>query len=319
MTWCGEFIPREIIQEFEQESGIRVHNKDAPSNEDMQSLLEANPDQYDLLVVTDYMVDILRQNGVLEVLDKTKMPNYANINPVYLGNYYDPTSEYSIPYAISISLLLVNHEEVEKLGAKPITTYSDLWQPELRGKVVVVDWSVEIMGVALKSLGYEYNETDPAKVAEARDRLFALKPNIVRFETNTPEDSLINGEAVAGFMYSNQAVKGNAADPKLQPVFPTEGMPIFIDSWVMSKEAPNKDGAYKFLDFIMRPEIAARIADITKFTTPNKAAEPFLPDYYRDNPMLNLADEVVENTSFYIGVDKVLVEYEHIYVEFKLR
>ncbi|MGI6693992.1 MAG: ABC transporter substrate-binding protein [Limnochordia bacterium] len=319
MTWGGDFIPREIIQEFEQETGIRVHYKEAPSNEDMQSLLEANPDQYDLLVVTDYMVDILRQNGVLEVLDKTKMPNYANINPVYLGNYYDPTSEYSIPYAISISLLLVNHEEVEKLGAKPITTYSDLWQPELRGKVVVVDWSVEIMGVALKSLGYEYNETDPAKVAEARDRLFALKPNIVRFETNTPEDSLINGEAVAGFMYSNQAVKGNAADPKLQPVFPTEGMPIFIDSWVMSKEAPNKDGAYKFLDFIMRPEIAARIADLTKFTTPNKAAEPFLPDYYRDNPMLNLADEVVENTSFYIGVDKVLVEYEHIYVEFKLR
>ena len=319
MTWGGDFIPREIIQEFEQETGIRVHYKEAPSNEDMQSLLEANPDQYDLLVVTDYMVDILRQNGVLEVLDKTKMPNYANINPVYLGNYYDPTSEYSIPYAISISLLLVNHEEVEKLGAKPITTYSDLWQPELRGKVVVVDWSVEVMGVALKSLGYEYNETDPAKVAEARDRLFALKPNIVRFETNTPEDSLINGEAVAGFMYSNQAVKGNAADPKLQPVFPTEGMPIFIDSWVMSKEAPNKDGAYKFLDFIMRPEIAARIADITKFTTPNKAAEPFLPDYYRDNPMLNLADEVVENTSFYIGVDKVLVEYEHIYVEFKLR
>lgn len=319
MTWGGDFIPREIIQEFEQETGIRVHYKEAPSNEDMQSLLEANPDQYDLLVVTDYMVDILRQNGVLEVLDKTKMPNYANINPVYLGNYYDPTSEYSIPYAISISLLLVNHEEVEKLGAKPITTYSDLWQPELRGKVVVVDWSVEIMGVALKSLGYEYNETDPAKVAEARDRLFALKPNIVRFETNTPEDSLINGEAVAGFMYSNQAVKGNAADPKLQPVFPTEGMPIFIDSWVMSKEAPNKDGAYKFLDFIMRPEIAARIADLTKFSTPNKAAEPFLPDYYRDNPMLNLADEVVENTSFYIGVDKVLVEYEHIYVEFKLR
>ncbi|MFY9196620.1 MAG: spermidine/putrescine ABC transporter substrate-binding protein, partial [Bacillota bacterium] len=237
----------------------------------------------------------------------------------YLGNYYDPQSEYAIPYAISISLLLVNHEEVEKLGAKPITTYSDLWQEELRNKVVVVDWSVEIMGIVLKSLGYEYNETDPAKVAEAREKLFALKPNIVRFETNTPEDSLINGEAVAGFMYSNQAVKGNAADPKLEPVFPTEGMPIFIDSWVMSKQAPNKDGAYQFLNFIMRPEIAARIADLTKFTTPNKAAEPYLPEDYRNNPMLNLPDEVVENTSFYIAVDKVLDEYEHIYAEFKLR
>jgi spermidine/putrescine-binding protein len=319
MTWGGDFIPREVIEEFEKETGIRVNYKEVTSNEDMQSLLEANPDQYDLAVVTDYMVDILRQNGMLAVLDKSQMPNYANINPVYLGNYYDPTSEYSIPYAISISLLLVNHEEVEKLGADPITTYSDLWQEELRKKVVVVDWSVEIMGIVLKSLGYEYNETDPAKVAEAREKLFALKPNIVRFETNTPEDSLINGEAVAGFMYSNQAVKGNAADPKLQPVFPTEGMPIFIDSWVMSKEAPNKDGAYQFLDFIMRPETAARIADLTKFTTPNKGAEPLLPDYYRDNPMLNLADEVVENTSFYIGVERVLEEYEHIYVEFKLR
>jgi len=319
MTWGGDFVPRAVIEEFEQETGIRVNYKEVTSNEDMQSLLEANPDQYDLLIVTDYMVDILRQNGLLEALDKSKLPNYGNINPLYLGNYYDPQSEYAIPYAISISLLLVNHEEVEKLGAKPITSYADLWQPELRGKVVTVDWSVEVMGIALKALGYEYNETDPAIVARAREKLFALKPNIVRFETNTPEDSLINREAVVGFMYSNQAVKGNAADPALQPVFPTEGVPIFIDCWVMSKEAPNKDGAYKFLDFIMRPEIAARIADITKFTTPNKAAEPYLPDYYRENPMLNLPDEVAANTSFYIGVDKVLEEYEHIYVEFKLR
>ena len=98
------------------------------------------------------MVDILRQNGMLEVLDKSKLPNYANINPVHHGNYYDPKDEVSIPYAISISLLLVNQEEVANLGAQPITTYSDLWQEELRNKVVVVDWSVEIMGIVFKSL-----------------------------------------------------------------------------------------------------------------------------------------------------------------------
>ena len=87
----------------------------------------------------------------------------------------------------------------------------------------------------------------------------------------------------------------------------------------MSKEAPNKDNAYQFLNFIMQPEIAAKIADITKFTTPNKAAEPYLPEDYRNNPMLNLPDEVAANTSFYIGVENVLEEYEHIYSEFKLR
>lgn len=319
MTWGGDFIPREIIDEFEKETGIKVNYKEVTSNEDMQSLLEANPDQYDLAVVTDYMVDILRQNGMLEKLDKSKLKNIANINPVYQGNYYDQNNEYSIPYAISTSFLLVNPEGVAEKGAKPITGYADMWQEELKDSIVVVDWSVEIMGIALKALGYEYNETDPEKVAQAKEKLFALSDNIVRFETNTPEDSLVNGEAVIGFMYSNQAVKGQAADSKLEPVFPVEGMPIFIDGFVMSKDAPNKDNTYKILDFIMRPEIAARIAEITNFTTPNKAAEEFLSDEFKNNPMLNIPDEVAENTSFYINVADVLEEYEHIYTEFKMQ
>ena len=319
MTWGGDFIPREVINEFEEETGIKINYKEVTSNEDMQSLLEANPDQYDLAVVTDYMVDILRRNGSLEVLDKEKLPNYSNINPVYQGNYYDENDEYSIPYAISTSLLLVNPEAVEELGAEPITGYKDLWQEELKDNVVIVDWSVEVIGVVLKALGYEYNETDPEIVAEAREKLFDLADNIVRFETNTPEDSLINGEAVAGFMYSNQAVKGQAADSKFEPVFPEEGMPIFIDSFVMSKESPNKDNTYKFLDFILRPEIAAKIADITNFTTANKAADEFLSDEYRNNPMLNIPDEVAENTSFYINVAAVSEEYDHIYSEFKMK
>ena len=319
MTWGGDFIPRAIIDEFTKETGIKVNYKEVTSNEDMQSLLEANPDQYDLAVVTDYMVDILRQNGMLEQLDKEQLPNLVNINPVYKGNYYDEGDEYSIPYAISTSFLLVNPEAVAELGASPIKGYRDLWQPELKNKIVLIDWSVEVIGLVLKSLGYEYTETDPVKVAEAKEKLFALKDNIVRFETNTPEDSLVNGEAVVGFMYSNQAVKGQAADPRLQPVFPEEGMPIYIDCFVMSKEAPNKAGAYQFLNFIMQPENAARIAELTKFTSPNKAAEQYLSAEFRSNPMLNMPDDVVRNTSFYIGVDRVLDQYEHIYSEFKLR
>ncbi len=141
----------------------------------------------------------------------------------------------------------------------------------------------------------------------------------MRFETNTPEDSLINGEAVVGFMYSNQAVKGQAADERLQPVFPVEGMPIFIDSFVMSKEAPNKEETYRFLNFILDPETAAKIAETTKFTSPNKAAEEYLSEEFKNNIMLNIPDEIVENTSFYINVEDVLEEYEHIYSEFKMK
>ena len=213
------FYSREIIDAFEKETGIKVNYKEVGSNEEMQSLLETDPDKYDLAVVTDYMVDILRRNETLEVLDKDKLSNFKNVNPVYQGNYYDENNEYSIPYAVSISFLLVNPEAVEELGAEPITSYKDMWQPELKDNVVIIDWSVEVIGFVLKSLGYDYNETDPDKVAEAKDKLFELADNIMRFETNTPEDSLINGEAVVGFMYSNQAVKGKEADDSLEPVF----------------------------------------------------------------------------------------------------
>ncbi len=319
MSWGGDFIPREVIDEFEEETGIKVNLKESTSNEEMQSQLEANPDQYDLLVITDYMVDILRQNGNIGKLNKDKIPNFSNINPVYQNNYYDEDNEYSIPYAVSTSLLLVNPEAVEELGADPITGYKDLWQEELEDNVVIVDWSVEVIGVVLKALGYEYNETDPDIVAEAREKLFELAPNIVRFETNTPEDSLVNGEAVAGFMYSNQVVRGQAADSSLEAVFPEEGMPIFIDALVMSAEAPNSDNAYEFLDFLLRPEIAAKIADITSFTTANAAADEFLPENYKNDPVLNIPDDVAANTSFYIDVAAVTEEYDHIYSEFKMQ
>ncbi len=317
MTWGGDFVPREILDQFKEETGIQVNYKEVTSNEEMQSLLEASPDKYDLAVVTDYMVDILRQNKNLEKLNKELLPNFSNINPVYQGNYYDTDDEFSIPYAVSISFLLVNPEAVAELGANPITSYEDLWQEELKDNIVLIDWSVEIVGLVLKTLGYEYNETDPEKVNEAKEKLFELRDNVMRFETNTPEDSLINGEAVAGFMYSNQAVKGQLADEKLQPVFPEEGMPIYIDSFVMSKEAPNKDNAYKFLNFLLEPEISAKISEITNFTNPNMAAQEYLPADFHNNPMLNLSDEVVENTSLYINVENVLEEYDQIYLEFK--
>ena len=318
MTWA-DFIPREIIDQFEEETGLKVNYKEVGSNEDMQSLLEASPDQYDLAVVTDYMVDILRRNENLQSLDKEKLPNFSNINPLYQGEYYDESNEYSIPYAISTAFLLVNPEAVEALGADPITGYADLWQPELENNVVIIDWSVEVMGFVLKTLGYEYNETDPTIVAQAKEKLFELKPNIMRFETNTPEDSLISGEAVAGFMYSNQAVKGKQADDRLEEVFPTEGFPRYVDNFVMSNQAPNSDNAYKFLNFILEPEISAKISELTNFTNPNTAAQEFLPEDFKNNPMLNISDEHIANTSLYINVDAVTEEYDYIYSEFKMK
>lgn len=319
MTWGGDFVPREIINTFEEETGIKVNYKEVTSNEDTLSLLEAGPDQYDLAVVTDYMVDIMVQNDYLESWDTGKLPNFSNINPAYQSNYYDPDNHYSIPYAVSTAFLLVNPDGVAELGATPITGFDDLWQPELKQNVVLIDGSVDIMGMTLKSLGQEFNETDPVIVEEAKEKLFELRPNVVRFETNTPEDSLISGEAVVGYVYSNQAVKAIEQDSSLTHVFPKEGMPIYIDSFVMSKQAPHKEEAYQFLNYLMDPEVSARISEITKFTNANQAATEFLPEDFQNNEILNMSDETIASTAFYIDVASVLTEYDHIYSEFKMQ
>ncbi len=318
MTWA-DFIPSEIIRDFEKDTGITVNYKTVGSNEDMQSLLEASPDQYDLAVVTDYMVDILRVNGDIGKLDKDAMENFGNINPAFQSKYYDENNDYSIPYAVSTAFLLVNPDKVAELGAEPVENYADMWQEELKGQIVLIDWSVEIMGLVLKTLGYNYNETDPAIVAEAKEKLFELRPNVMRFETNTPEDSLVSGEAAVGFMYSNQILKGMEADSKLKPVFPGEGIPMYIDSIVMSHKAPHPEATYKFLDYLMSPEVSAKISELTLFTNTNSKAIDHLSDDFKDNPIINMPDEVASMASFYTNVDAVLEEYGVIYDEFKLR
>lgn len=319
MTWGGDFVPREIINEFEEETGITVNYKEITSNEDMQSLLEASPSDYDLLVVTDYMVDILRQNDDLLELDKEQLPNFENINENYLGNYYDESNDYSIPYAVSTALLVTNPDAVEETGAEPITSYEDLWQNELEDSLVTIDGAVEVMGIVSKALGEEVNDPNEEVIEKVKEKLFALRPQITRFETNTPEDSLLSGEAIAGFMYSNQAAKALEQDDSLEAVFAKEGIPVYIDSFVMSKESLNQENTYKFLDFMMRPEISAKISETTQFTNVNTKSDEYLSDEFKNNPILNMSDEDSENTFFYINQEEVLEDYDFIYSEFKLQ
>lgn len=319
MTWGGDFVPREVIEDFEKESGLKVQYKEVTSNEEMQSLLETSGEHYDLAIVTDYMVDILRQNGQIQALDTEQLENLDNIDAAYRGNYYDPEDAYSIPYAVSTALLLVDPEGLEAKGVQEIDAFEDLWQKELQNSLVTIDGAVEVMGIVSKALGQEVNDPDPKAVDAVKNKLFALRDHIVRFETNTPEDSILNGEAVAGFMYSNQAAKAIAQKPSLQAVFPKEGFPIYIDAFVMSSKAPNPEGAYQFLDYLMSGEVSAKISETTQFTNVNTAALDYLSEDFKANPLLNLPKEAAENTFFYVDVEKVLELYEDIYAEFKMQ
>lgn len=315
MTWGGDFIPSEMIRQFESETNIKVQLKEVTSNEEMQDLLENSADQYDLAVVTDYMVDILRQNQTIQKFDHDKLEHFSALDENYLYKYYDKTSEYSIPYTVSTAVMVYDSQAVDQ----KIDSYSALWQEEFKNSVVTIDGAVEVMGIVSKVLGQEVNDPDPQAIKAVKDKLFSLKEQIVRFETNTPQDSLLNGEAKLGFMYSNQAAKAIQENANMTPVFAKEGIPIYIDAFVMSKDAPNSDHAYTFLNFMMQAENSAKTSEIIQFTNVNKEAKAYLSEAFLANPLLNMSPEVAENTFFYTNLEKVIDQYEDVYTEFKLQ
>ena len=315
MSWGGDFIPQEIIKEFETQTNIKVRYKEVTSNEDMQSLLENSADQYDLAVVTDYMVDILRQNETIAKIDHNQLEHFSALDENYLYKYYDETNEYSIPYAVSTAVMVYNSNNVDQV----IDSYEALWSDDFKNEVVVIDGAVELMGIVSKVLGQKVNDPDEKAVVAVKEKLFALKEQVVRFETNTPQDSLLNGEANLGFMYSNQAAKAITEDPAMTPVFAKEGIPIYIDAFVMSNKAPNEKNAYQFLNFMMQAENSAKISEITQFTNVNQEAKQYLSEAFLANPLLNMSPEVAQNTFFYTDLEKVIEQYEDIYAEFKLQ
>jgi len=315
MTWGGDFIPSEMIEQFEAETNIKVQLKEVTSNEEMQNLLENSAGQYDLAVVTDYMVDILRQNQTIQKFDQNQLEYFSALDENYLYKYYDETSEYSIPYTVSTAVMVYNAEKVDQT----IDSYNALWDETFKNSVVTIDGAVEVMGIVSKVLGQKVNDPDPQAISAVKEKLFSLKEQIVRFETNTPQDSLLNGEANLGFMYSNQAAKAIQENPNMVPVFAKEGIPIYIDAFVMAKDAPNPEHAYAFLNFMMKPENSAKTSEIIQFTNVNKEAKAYLSEAFLANPLLNMPAAVAENTFFYTNLEKVIDQYEDIYTEFKLQ
>ena len=290
----GEYIDPEVIELFEEETGIHVTYDMFETNEEMYPVIEAGAVCYDAVCPSDYMIQKMVENDLLAEINFDNVPNIANIDPVFMesSQSFDPQNRYSVPYTWGTVGILYNTERIEELGAEPPAKWSDLWNPIYQGEILMQDSVRDAFMVALKSMGYSMNTENPEELAQARDLLIAQKPLVQAYVIDQVRDKMIGGEAAVGVIYSGEMmyiqeeVANLGLDYSLEYVIPEEGTNLWFDSWVIPANARNKENAEKWLNFLCRPDIAKMNFEYITYSTPNSAAKDMLDEDLRNNKAL---------------------------------
>ncbi len=322
----GEYIDPEVIELFEEETGIHVTYDMFETNEEMYPVIEAGAVCYDAVCPSDYMIQKMVENGLLAEINFDNVPNISNIDPMFMesSRSFDPQNRYSVPYTWGTVGILYNTERIEELGAEPPTKWSDLWNPIYQGEILMQDSVRDAFMVALKSMGYSMNTENPEELAQARDLLIAQKPLVQAYVIDQVRDKMIGGEAAVGVIYSGEMmyiqeeVANLGLDYSLEYVIPEEGTNLWFDSWVIPANARNKENAEKWLDFLCRPDIAKMNFEYITYSTPNSAAKDMLDEDIRNNKALFPSMDKLTNSEVfrYLGDESDAV-YNDMWKEVK--
>ena len=291
-TWENMF-PQEVLDGFEKETGIKIVYSKFDTDETMfEKLSMAKGGDYDIVIADDYIIENVVQEGLAEKLDQSKLTGFENINPLYQGQFYDPDNEYTIPYGAGIPLIVYDPEMVDV----EIKGYADLWDPSLEDSIALVANYRVINGITNLTLGKSMNEEDVESIKETGEKLLELAPNVRLIQDDNTQNALLNGEASVGFLYTSQVTAALAEYPELEVVYPEEGLGFGIMGMFIPSQAPNKEAAYQFMDYILQPEVAAQCTDFIGYYSTNKAADELV------NPDLVVPDsvkkgEIVQNVS----------------------
>lgn len=273
----GEYIDPETITMFEEETGIKVIYDEFETNEIMYPKVEAGTSAYDVICPSDYMVQKMIENDLLQELNFDNMPNAkANIGEQYYEQaaQYDPGNKYCIPYCWGTVGILYNTTMVDE----PVTSWSILWDEKYADSILMQDSVRDALMVALKLNGYSMNSLDTSELEKATQDLIAQKPLVQAYVVDQVRDKMIGGEAALGVIYSGEAIYTQRENPDLEYVIPEEGTNVWIDGWVIPKNAPNLENAEKFIDFMCRADIALMNFEYITYSTPNVAAQELIED-----------------------------------------
>jgi spermidine/putrescine transport system substrate-binding protein len=281
-----EYIPQELVDKFEAETGIDVTIDTYDSNEAMLASLKAGKlGQYDVAVPGDYMVAIMANEGLLDEIAPGELANIGNVLPEWLEVPFDEGRKHSIPYQWGSTSFSVNRDVYPgDIGSTAI-----LFDPpeELRGRINVLDSQGEVLALASIHLGIPQCTTDRDQLKALNDLLLAAKEHWASFGSDIAKDVLVSGDAAAGMIYNGFSAKARNEGANIEYAYPKEGHIVWMDNVVLLKDAPNRENALKFMDFLLVPENAAAVTNYAQYTAGVAGVEPFLDPALLASPEQN--------------------------------
>jgi len=310
----SEYMSDSFVDKFTEETGIKVNfSYMSTSEEAVAKLTSGAGSQYDLVMPCDADMTSLIEGGHLDKIDTANMPNFKNLGENYKNRSFDPDNEYAIPYFTNYVYPVYNKETCPV----EITEYKDLLSPELKGQISSVTGVRNLFPIALASLGYDPNSENSDEIGEAYEWMKDYVPNVKAFDSDSAEVLLINGACSVGFFFDGQASRAYAEmGDNLEIPIIKDPIQLGVDEFVIPKDAANHENAEIFLNFMLDAEnMAMNMQDGCWYSSPNDAAVALMPDEYKDDPTLNLPEEMKANHFLQLDVGDAIKVYDEYWTK----
>lgn len=311
--WSTYINNQEVLEGFTKETGIKVVGDAYDSNEVMLAKLEASGGRsgYSIIYPSDYMVTQMRDLKLLAPLNKKLLPNLSNITSNYLELPHDRGAVFSIPVSLGTTGLAYNVKAVNSIIGEEPTDWSYLWEHKSKLRITLVNDPREVMGMALHTMGNSYNTKDVTQIEQAFQKLRELMPAIANFTTDAWRDPLSSGDLMMCMAFSGDAISLARQDPNIKYILPNSGTSIWTDTMAIPRGASNIEGAHAWINYVMKPEVAAKISDSNSFGTTNKFAKSMIPDDLKAIKALEPTEAIISKSDRITKLDpEVLQIYE---------
>lgn len=311
-SWADNFSP-EVLADFEKKYQCKINYDVFANNEELLAKMQAGNAQYDLIQPSDYMVATMRKLNLLAELDKDKLPNLKNIIKELQTPDYDPSGNHSVVYTWGVTGIVYNTKFVKT----PPTSWADLWKPEYKGRVILLNDSRETIGMALKKNGHSVNTKNEQELAGAVKDLKRLTPNLLAYDTDTIKQKFIAEEAWIGTMWSGDASFTHKDNKNIAFVIPKEGAVIWADTFAIPKGAKNKELAQEFINYLYDPKVSAKNYEYIGYNDPNANAQSYHSEEYNNDPILKTAKDFIGKGEWIKDIGKSLSLYDRYWTELK--
>jgi spermidine/putrescine transport system substrate-binding protein len=296
-NWSAYIAP-DTVPKFEAEFGVRVRYGIYESNEEMLARVMGGNSGWDMVFPTDYLVKPMLANELLAPIHRQLLPNLAQLDPRFQQPEWDPELKWSVPYMVTAAGIAYNR----KLNPPP-KAWADMWDERLHGRMTMLDDPFDTIGACLKKLGLSVNSSDAGELQLASMEAIRQKPLLRAYLNAEVRDQLVSGDVLAAHMWNTTAQQAMDSSSDVGFVYPAEGYAVYPDCSVILRESQRQEFAHQFINFLLRPDIAAANALAARTTTTNAGARKILPPVFRDNPTLYPSAEVMARGEWARTVD----------------